>query len=81
LKRGAFSQVAVDLEFAMEQAWELSRAYTDRLGVRAIDLLHVACALSLKSEVFLTFDERPAVNMTSIRSLAKEVDGIKLTSW
>src|SRR5947207_231172 len=60
LKRGAFSPVLVDLESATERARELSRVYTDRLGARAIDLLHVASALLLESEVFLTFDQRQA---------------------
>ncbi len=32
--------------------------HTDRLGTRAIDLLHVACALLLESDMFLTFDAR-----------------------
>src|SRR2546428_8232104 len=32
LKRGAFFQLVVDLESAMDQARDLSRAYTDRLG-------------------------------------------------
>jgi len=58
LKRGAFTEVALDMESALERARQLSRTHTDRLGVRAIDLLHVACALLLQSEVFLTFDER-----------------------
>jgi predicted nucleic acid-binding protein len=30
------------------------------MGTRAIDLLHVACALTLESELFLTTDARQA---------------------
>lgn len=57
-QRGAFLEVALDMDPALDRARELSAAHTDRLGARAIDLLHVACALMLESEVFLTFDER-----------------------
>ena len=58
LKRGAFQAVAMDIDSALDQARRLSTAHTDRLGARAIDLLHVACALLLEAEVFLTFDQR-----------------------
>lgn len=58
VKRGALSEVVLDMDSAMDRARQLSATHTDRLGVRAIDLLHVACALLLESEVFLTCDER-----------------------
>ena len=58
LKRGAFQAVAMDMDSAMDRARRLSTSHTDRLGARAIDLLHVACALLLEAEVFLTFDQR-----------------------
>lgn len=58
LKRGAFKEVALDMDSAMDRARRLSTTHTDRLGARAIDLLHVACALLLEAEVFLTFDQR-----------------------
>jgi predicted nucleic acid-binding protein len=60
LKRGAFQEVAVDMDSAMDRARRLSSSHTDRLGARAIDLLHVACALLLEADVFLTFDHRQA---------------------
>ena len=43
---------------ALAQAAELSRRHTPKLGTRAADVLHVACALELKLKHFLTFDER-----------------------
>jgi predicted nucleic acid-binding protein len=43
---------------ALNQASELSRRHTPTLGTRALDVLHVACALELKLRRFLTFDER-----------------------
>jgi len=36
----------------------LSRRHTAKLGTRALDVLHVACALRLKTEAFFTFDQR-----------------------
>ena len=43
---------------ALNRAAELSRTHTPRLGTRALDVLHVACAVELKLKHFLTFDER-----------------------
>ena len=60
LKIGMLREVSLDMESAMERARLLSSNHTERLGARAIDLLHVACALLLESEVFLTFDQRQA---------------------
>jgi predicted nucleic acid-binding protein len=45
-------------EHAFERCAELSRKYGPKLGVRTLDTLHVACALELKADQFLTFDER-----------------------
>ena len=46
---------------AWETAIELARKHgPERLGVRTLDSLHVACALELKAERFWTFDERQA---------------------
>jgi predicted nucleic acid-binding protein len=36
----------------------LSRKHTAELGVRTLDVLHVACAMSLNCETFLSFDQR-----------------------
>jgi len=47
-----------------DQAWEtcidLARKHGPALGVRNLDLLHVACALELKAQKFWTFDDRQA---------------------
>jgi predicted nucleic acid-binding protein len=48
------------MEAAITRAANLSTAHTERLGARAIDLLHVAGALALESELFLTTDKRQA---------------------
>ena len=60
VKRGALEEIALDMDPAFSRACRLSSTYTDRFGARAIDLLHVACALLLESEVFLTSDQRQA---------------------
>ncbi len=60
VKRGALDEVSLDMDSACSRARRLSSAYADRFGARAIDLLHVACALLLESELFLTSDERQA---------------------
>jgi predicted nucleic acid-binding protein len=43
---------------AFETCIEISRVYAPRLGTRTLDTLHVACALELGAECFLTFDDR-----------------------
>lgn len=53
--------VTIDLDPAMARASQLSAVHTEKLGLRAIDLLHVASALTLESELFLTTDERQAL--------------------
>jgi hypothetical protein len=60
IARRTLLEVSVPMEEAIARANELSRAYTERLGARAIDLLHVAGALILESELFLTTDVRQA---------------------
>ena len=60
LSRRTLLDVALDMDAVIERATGLATAHTERLGTRAIDLLHVASALVLDSEVFLTTDERQA---------------------
>jgi predicted nucleic acid-binding protein len=62
----------MDMDATISRAAKLSAAHTERLGARAIDLLHVACALTLESELFLTTDGRQA-------QLAK-AEGLKVAS-
>jgi hypothetical protein len=69
--RDALKELVVDMDLAMDRARELSATHSEETGARAIDLLHVACALLLESEVFLTSDRRQA-------ALAK-AEGLKVT--
>lgn len=57
---GHLDQVDILWRAALNQAAELSRAHSPALGTRALDVLHVACALELKLRHFLTFDDRQA---------------------
>ena len=43
---------------AMVEAERLGRAYTMTLGVRGMDLLNVAAAVTIRAQIFLTFDGR-----------------------
>ena len=47
-------------EDAFEVCSKLAREYGPKLWMRTLDILHVACALELKTERFWTFDERQA---------------------
>jgi hypothetical protein len=46
----------LDCDEAFVAARTLSQKHTERLGCRGFDLLHVALALDLKCDVFLTAD-------------------------
>ena len=70
--RRALLDVTLDMDAAITRAADLSTVYTERLGARAIDLLHVAGALTLESELFFTTDARQA-------QLAK-AEGLKVAS-
>ena len=71
VKRGALKEVLMDMDPATDRARRLSATHSERVGARAIDLLHIACALLLESEVFLTSDLRQA-------ALAK-AEGLQVT--
>ena len=56
LKRGWLIEVSSDCDDALSRAQKLSANHTERLGCRGFDLLHVALALELECETFLTSD-------------------------
>ena len=55
---GRLRQADILWRAALNRAAELGQIHTPKLGTRSLDVLHVACALELKSKFFLTFDER-----------------------
>jgi predicted nucleic acid-binding protein len=56
ISRRVFIESSVDMDKAIESAHSLSARHTERLGCRGFDVLHVALALELECEVFLTSD-------------------------
>jgi predicted nucleic acid-binding protein len=70
LVAGRYAQADVLWRSALRRAAELSREHTPQLGCRALDVLHVACALELGLPAFLTLDLRQ-------RRLARSV-GLKV---
>src|SRR5437867_566589 len=54
--RGWLVEATADCDEALLRARTLSERHTERLGCRGFDLLHVALALELECEVFLTSD-------------------------
>ncbi len=59
-ERGSFVENTADWDEAVEHARALAAQHAERLGVRTIDLLHVAFALDLGAECFFTTDGRQA---------------------
>lgn len=55
---GRLRQADILWRAALDRAAELGKTHTPKLGTRALDVLHVACALELKSPYFLTFDQK-----------------------
>jgi predicted nucleic acid-binding protein len=56
VKRGWLIEAAGDCNEALLHARTLSEKHTERLGSRGFDLLHIAFALDLECDVFLTSD-------------------------
>ncbi len=55
---GVLHPVPLDWPKALKHAEALGRRHTEGLDARGMDILHVASALALKANVFVTFDER-----------------------
>jgi hypothetical protein len=55
---GIFIITAVPASTLFAKAMELADRHSPGLGTRSLDLLHVAAALLLKAEAFLSLDER-----------------------
>src|SRR5882672_6677389 len=60
LQRRAFLSVEAEWEAAIDRSRKLSDKYTEHTGARAFDILHIAFALELASELFFTSDDRQA---------------------
>jgi predicted nucleic acid-binding protein len=58
--RYVFEDPALDMHEVYGRALHLSRDWADTLGVRTLDILHVASALELRLGEFVTGDKRQA---------------------
>jgi predicted nucleic acid-binding protein len=56
ISRRAFVEISHDMDAVIDLARGLSARHTERLGCRGFDLLHIALALELECETFLTSD-------------------------
>ena len=57
-KRGIYYRPPTDWSAVFIQAIQLSKKHSASLGSRALDILHVASALSIQADRFLTLDDR-----------------------
>lgn len=58
LKKGVFAILPVPAAILYPKAIELADRHSAKLGTRSLDLMHVAAALILEADLFLSFDER-----------------------
>ena len=67
-KKGVFYRPGLDWPEIFFKAMDLSKKHTADIGSRTLDILHVASALSIRAERFLTFDDRQS-ELASIAGL------------
>ena len=58
LSAGVFSHVEIPDSSVLIEAERLSARHSEKLGTRSLDILHVAMAVSLGCQRFLSFDRR-----------------------
>lgn len=56
--RGIYYRPQIDWADIFYNAVGLSKTHTQKTGSRSLDILHVASALSINAERFMTFDDR-----------------------
>ena len=69
---GIYYRPQLDWPVIFSHAVDLSKKHTASIGSRSLDILHVAAALSIKADRFLTLDDR----QTSLAALA----GLKISN-
>ncbi|MDA1276752.1 MAG: type II toxin-antitoxin system VapC family toxin [Verrucomicrobia bacterium] len=72
ISRRAFIEISQDMDTSIELARKLSVKHTECLGCRGFDLLHVASAVDLECEVFLTSDR--------IQGALARAEGLEVTA-
>lgn len=58
VRNGVFTIMVIPVAAVYARAIELAERHTAGLGTRSLDLMHVASALCLEADVFLSFDQR-----------------------
>jgi len=58
IAHGIFTILPVPASTLFAKSAELADRHSARLGTRSLDLMHVAAALLLKADTFLSFDDR-----------------------
>ncbi len=58
LAAGVLHETPLDWPKILLAAEALSRAHTEKLGARGMDILHVAAAVALRGKRFVSFDDR-----------------------
>ncbi len=69
-ENGIFGIMPLPTSALYPKAVELAERHSAKLGTRSLDVMHVAAALILGAEIFLSFDERQ-------RKVAK-IEGLKI---
>ena len=75
--KGVFYRPQLDWPNIFSHAIDLSKDHSKTIGARSLDILHVASALSIKTERFLTLDERQS-ELASLAGLKIEKINHKL---
>ena len=60
LEEGILAHVPIPWTNAFREAEQFGSSHTEKMGVRAVDLLHVGLAKAIGANEFLTFDVRQA---------------------
>jgi len=70
--KGIYYRPQISWADTFKYAVDLSRKHSRKTGSRALDILHVASALSIKADRFFTFDERQSklVSLAGIMNIA-----------
>jgi predicted nucleic acid-binding protein len=56
--KGVYYRPPIEWATVFKYAHDLSKKHTENIGSRSLDIMHVASALSLHTDIFLTFDDR-----------------------
>jgi predicted nucleic acid-binding protein len=70
-KKGIFYRPQINWPDTLSQAIDLSKKHSKSLGTRSLDIIHVASALKIKADRFLTLDERQS-ELASVAGLKIE---------